>query len=330
MKPKQLLIPVITLLLITFTVVSAIMLYLSFSGPLDKTKNIIIYKNTSTKTIANNLYQEKIINYPKIFNFIAKIYAISGRYLKSGEYSFTEKITPIQVLNVLVSGKSVIHKITILEGETIHSVIDKLRNQEILVGEIDDNFTEGFLMPSTYFYSFGDSRPKLLTQMKQQMSDALDKLMPLLSKDSPLKTRLDVLTLASIVEKEALLDYEKPIIASVFLNRLNKNMKLQADPTTIYAITMGKSKFTRPITKSDLQTSSAYNTYYTHGLPPSPIACPGIKAIEAVIKPSLTNYLYFVVNGSGGHNFSQSLTEHNNNVLSYRKSRSRNIETKSK
>lgn len=319
MKRKQFLIPAIALLLLTFTFVSIIMLYLSFAGPLDKTKNIIIYKRTSTKTIAQNLHEQQIINYPRIFSFVAKIYGLTGRHLKSGEYSFTEKITPIQVINILTCGKSVIHKLAILEGETIYSVIEKLRTQEILTGEVEDNFTEGFLMPATYFYSFGDSRQKILTQMKQQMSDALDRLMPELPADSPLKTRLDVLTLASIVEREALLDHEKPIIASVFLNRLKKHMKLQADPTTIYAITMGKYKFNRPITKSDLQTPSPYNTYYTHGLPPSPIACPSVKAIEAVIKPAKTDFLYFVVNGSGGHNFSKTISEHNNNVSLYRK-----------
>lgn len=319
MKRKQFLIPAIAILLLTFTFVSLIMLYLSFSGPLDKTKNIIIYKKTSTIAIAQNLQAEQIINYPRIFSFIAKIYGLTGRHLKSGEYKFTEKITPLQVINILIFGKSIIHKLTILEGEEIHSVIEKLRAQEILTGEIEENFTEGFLMPATYFYSFGDSRQKILTQMKQQMSDTLDRLMPLLPENSPLKTRVDVLTLASIVEREALLDHEKPIIASVFLNRLKKRMKLQADPTTIYAITMGQYKFNRAITKADLQTPSPYNTYYTHGLPPSPIACPSVKAIEAAIKPAKTDFLYFVVNGSGGHNFSKTISEHNSNVSLYRK-----------
>ncbi len=324
MKLKRFFIPIIIFLLLSLALIGTIILYLILQGPLDSKKEIVIYKRTSTKVISENLYNNQIIRHPHLFNFIAKIYGISGRHLKSGEYAFTEKITPFQVINILTSGQSIIHKLTVIEGQTIHEVVENLRNQSILNGDIAEDFTEGFLMPATYFYSFGDSRNKILSQMKQQMSDALDKLMPELSQDSPLKTRLDVVTLASIVEKEALLDSEKPIIASVFLNRLKKNMKLQADPTTIYSITMGKSKFARSITKKDLQNPSPYNTYYAYGLPPSPIACPSIKSIEAVIKPDNTDFLYFVVNQSGGHNFAKTLASHNHNVALYKKSKTNN------
>lgn len=324
MNLKRFLIPIIIFLLLSLALIGTIILYLILQGPLDSKKEIVIYKRTSTKVISENLYNNQIIRHPHLFNFIAKIYGISGRHLKSGEYAFTEKITPFQVINILTSGQSIIHKLTVIEGQTIHEVVENLRNQSILNGDIAEDFTEGFLMPATYFYSFGDSRNKILSQMKQQMSDALDKLMPELSQDSPLKTRLDVVTLASIVEKEALLDSEKPIIASVFLNRLKKNMKLQADPTTIYSITMGKSKFTRSITKKDLQNPSPYNTYYAYGLPPAPIACPSIKSIEAVIKPANTDFLYFVVNQSGGHNFAKTLASHNHNVALYKKSKTNN------
>ena len=160
--------------------------------------------------------------------------------------------------------------------------------------------------------------------MKRQMSEVLDSLMPNLSVDSPLKTRLEVLTLASIVEKEALFDDEKPHIAGVFINRLKLGMKLQADPTTIYAITLGKSKLGRLLTRNDLKIQSEYNTYFTTGLPPTPIACPGIKSIEAVIRPLKTKDLYFVVDGTGRHKFSSNYEAHNKNITDYRKKVAKN------
>jgi UPF0755 protein len=153
------------------------------------------------------------------------------------------------------------------------------------------------------------------------MSEILDKYMLELSPDSPLKTRMDVLTLASIVEKEAFFDDEKPHIAGVFINRLKKGMKLQADPTTIYGITLGKSKLGRMLTRKDLLIKSEYNTYHIHGLPPTPIACPGIKSIAAVVHPLKTNDLYFVVDGTGRHKFSHDFKIHNNNIQEYHNKR---------
>nr|MBP7190263.1 endolytic transglycosylase MltG [Rickettsiaceae bacterium] len=259
---RKFFVPMAALLAITATFLSLILLYLTLSGPLDSTKNVIIYKGTSTRAISQVLKEENIIRYPSLFSILAKCYGLRGKYLKSGEYAFTARMTPLQVIDTLVSGKSVIHKFTIVPGNTIYEVIERLKEDPLLVGEIEEGFTEGFLMPSTYFYCFGDSRQKLISQMKQLMSETLDELMPKLEKGSPLKTRLEVLTLASIVEKEAMLDAEKPIIAGVFINRLKKRMKLQADPTTIYAITMGKTKLERKISKSDLATASPYNTYH--------------------------------------------------------------------
>jgi UPF0755 protein len=176
-------------------------------------------------------------------------------------------------------------------------------------------------MPSTYFYSYGDQKERLIEQMRKAMTLALDEVTAKLSADSPLKSRLDVLILASIVEKETGLDSERTTIAGVFINRLKKGMKLQADPTSIYAITEGKFKLARPLTKKDLAIISPYNTYYTSGLPPGPIACPGVKSLNAVVTPAKTNALYFVVNGKGGHNFSSNLMDHNENVLKYRQSK---------
>ena len=234
---------------------------------------------------------------------------------------FTPGISPLQVLRVLASGKSIIHRMVIPEGLMVSEIIDKVNSEPRLLGEIKGVVPEGYLMPSTYFYSYGDLKENIIEQMRKSMSLALDSAMTHLTPDSPLKNRLEVLIMASIVEKETGLDFERTTIAGVFINRLKKGMKLQADPTSIYAVTEGKYKLARPLTKKDLAIISPYNTYYVPRLPPSPIACPGAKSLQAVVNPAKTSALYFVVNGKGGHNFASSLKEHNENVLKYRQSK---------
>lgn len=306
-------------LIILVTLLNFSIFYIFVPGNLAQTKTIIIEPKLSINQIVTKLYSNKVIKYPEIFKVIAKIYSINNP-IKSGEYIFTHNISPLQTLRVLASGRSVIHKIVVPEGSVVHEVIKKINEEKRLIGEIKGIVPEGFLMPSTYFFSYGDQKERIIDQMRNLMSSNLDKVMLNLSPDSPLKTRLDVLTLASIVEKEAGSDAEKPIIAAVFINRLKKNMKLQADPTTIYALTEGKFKLARPLTRKDLLQELPYNTYYIKGLPPGAIACPSLKSLEAVVKPAKTDALFFVVDGKGGHNFSNNLNDHNKFVDSYRKS----------
>lgn len=306
-------------LIIFITILNFGVFYIFVPGNLAQTKTIIIEPKLSINQIVTKLYSNKVIKYPEVFKIIAKIYSIKNP-LKSGEYIFTHNISPLQTLRVLASGKSVIHKIIVPEGTVVQEVVKKINEETLLVGEIKGIIPEGFLMPSTYFFSYGDQKERIINQMRNLMSNNLDKVMINLSPDSPLKTRLDILTLASIVEKEAGSDAEKPIIAAVFLNRLKKNMKLQADPTTIYALTEGKFKLARALTKKDLLQELPYNTYYIKGLPPGPISCPSLKSLEAVVKPAKTDALFFVVDGKGGHNFSNNLNDHNRFVEMYRKS----------
>ncbi|MGI4752687.1 MAG: endolytic transglycosylase MltG [Janthinobacterium lividum] len=306
-------------LIIFISILNFGVFYIFVPGNLAQTKTIIIEPKLSINQIVTKLYSNKVIKYPEVFKIIAKIYSIKNP-LKSGEYIFTHNISPLQTLRVLASGKSVIHKIIVPEGTVVQEVVKKINEETRLVGEIKGIIPEGFLMPSTYFFSYGDQKERIINQMRNLMSNNLDKVMINLSPDSPLKTRLDILTLASIVEKEAGSDAEKPIIAAVFLNRLKKNMKLQADPTTIYALTEGKFKLARALTKKDLLQELPYNTYYIKGLPPGPISCPSLKSLEAVVKPAKTDALFFVVDGKGGHNFSNNLNDHNRFVEMYRKS----------
>lgn len=310
---------VILSIIIFVTLLNFSIFYIFVPGSLAQTKTIIIEPKLSINQITEKLYSNKVIKYPQIFKIIAKAYSVKNP-LKSGEYIFTHNISPLQTLRILASGKSVIHKIVVPEGTVVNEVVKKITEEKRLIGEIKGIIPEGFLMPSTYFFSYGDQKERIIDQMRNLMSTKLDKVMLNLSPDSPLKTRLEVLTLASIVEKEAGSDAEKPIIAAVFINRLKKNMKLQADPTTIYALTEGKFKLARSLTRKDLLQELPYNTYYIKGLPPGPISCPSLKSLEAVVKPAKTEALFFVVDGKGGHNFSNNINDHNKFVDSYRKS----------
>lgn len=317
LKIKLLFITLIIVLFISAT--NFCLFYLFAPGPLTENKIIIIEPKLSIEQISTKLSYDKIVKYPKLFELLAKIYSFQ-KTLKSGEYIFTSHISPVQVLRILANGKSIIHKMIVPEGSIVNEIISKINDEQRLLGEIKGIIPEGFLMPSTYFYSYGDQKEQLIDQMRKLMSANLDLVMKKLSSNSPIKTRLQLLTLASIVEKEAQLDEERPIIAAVFLNRLKKNMKLQADPTTIYAITQGKYKLERKLTKNDLLIQSPYNTYYSSSLPPMPIACPGLKSLEAVVNPANSGALYFVVNGKGGHNFSVNYVDHVNHIKSYKDS----------
>ncbi len=299
--------------------VNVCVFYLFVPGPLTESKTLIIKPKISIDQIAVTLHNNKIIKYPFLFMFLSKIYSLKY-HIKSGEYTFSQNISPMQTLKILSSNKSIVHKMIIPEGMFVYDIIKKINNEERLIGKIEEIIPEGFLMPSTYFFSYGDQKKQIIDKMQKLMFLQLDKAMKKLSTSSPLKTHTDILILASIVEKEASLDEEKPLVAAVFLNRLTKHMKLQADSTIIYAITLGKDKLTRRLTKQDLAIQSPYNTYCIFNLPPGAISCPGIKSIEAVVNPAKVDLLYFVVNDMGGHYFSNNLNDHNKYVKIYRKS----------
>jgi UPF0755 protein len=276
----------------------------------------------STQEMSKKLSDAGVVKHPFIFALYLKLYGFKYK-MKSGEYSFTSKISPRQVIKILIDGKSIIHKLVIPEGLTVYEILNQLNKIEILTGEISLDIPEGYLFPNTYFYSYGDQKQKIVDLMRSKMSEVIDKYIANLSISSPLKSRMDVLTLASIVEKESVILEEKPRIAALYLNRMRKKMKLQADPTTIYAITFGKEVFNRAVTFQDLKIVSPFNTYHVFGLPPTPICCPGEEAIKAVIFPLNTKDLYFVAegNGSGRHYFSETYLEHQNNIKKYKKAR---------
>ena len=307
----------ISIFVVIICITNILGLYLLLPGNLDKEKIVIIKPRLSIHKISILLKKKNVIKNAKLFEVISRIYS-HFEPLKSGEYKFTKNITPCQVMRILVNGKSIVHRIFIPEGYTVSQIIDIVNSKEMLTGKITNNIPEGYLMPSTYFYTYKDQREKLIDKMQKEMSSALDEVMLKLPKDSPLKTREDVLILASIVEKEAGNDAERPKVAGVFINRLRKGMKLQADPTTVYAITEGREPLGRNLKRNSMRIKSPYNTYHVYGLPVGAISCPGRASLEAVVSQVKTEALYFVVNGKDGHSFSKTLKEHNRHVQRFK------------
>jgi UPF0755 protein len=213
----------------------------------------------------------------------------------------------------------VARRLTIAEGLTVAEVYELLEEAHGLTGELPPPPPEGSLLPETYFYAFGDPRAELVRRMQRAMDDVLAELWPRRAEDLPLDGRAEALTLASIVDKETASAAERAKVAAVFVNRLRRGMRLQADPTVIYGLTAGEGPLGRSLTRRDWADDSDYNTYRIDGLPPGPIANPGRAAIEAVLNPAAVDYLYFVADGSGGHAFARTLDEHNRNVALWRK-----------
>ncbi|CAI3937702.1 Endolytic transglycosylase MltG [Commensalibacter communis] len=288
-------------------------------GILQVTKNVVIPKG-NTEAILKHLQTEHVIGNDFInkivFQLAAKMTANQGT-LHAAEFSFPKNASIHQVLQILRHAKPVQHELTIPEGLTRYQITDLINQAPFLTGHIEVP-AEGSILPQTYAYEFGYSRDKLLQRTQVAMQKALDQVWKDRQPIVQVKTPRELLTLASIVEKETALSRERPMIARVFINRLQKEMRLQSDPTVIYALTDGHGKLDRPLLRRDWEVESPYNTYWIAGLPPSPICSPGKAALEAVAHPADGNMLYFVANGTGGHSFSSTLTEHNHNVHTYK------------
>jgi UPF0755 protein len=287
-------------------------------GPL-KTKTVYeIPKNLDRTQIAATLEEQGIITDARVFSAAAAINAMRNARLKPGEYEFAAGASMDDVLRMITAGRFLTYKVTIPEGWTSQMVVNRLTEQKELDGEINAVPPEGSILPDTYVFRRGLARQKMLEDMQAAQTKLLDTLWNGRPATTKLASPQELVTLASIVEKETGVAEERPRVASVFLNRLNEKMRLQSDPTTIYGIVGGKGKLERSLTRADLEASTPYNTYTINGLPPGPIANPGRAALEAVLNPEDTKYLYFVANGTGGHAFASTLDEHNNNVRKWR------------
>ncbi len=287
-------------------------------GPLKSKKIYEIVKDLDRTQISMALQDQGIIADARVFSAAAAVNGLRGGRLRAGEFEFPAGVTMEEVLSMISSGRFLTYKVTVPEGWTSQMVVARLTEQKELDGEIKTVPTEGSILPDTYVFRRGLTRQKLIDEMQT----AQTKLLEVLWQGRPSTTKLnspqELVTMASIVEKETGLAEERPKVASVFLNRLDQKMRLQSDPTIIYGIVGGKGKLDRPLTKTDIETTTPYNTYTISGLPPGPIANPGRAALEAVLNPAATKYLYFVADGTGGHAFASTLDEHNANVKKWR------------
>lgn len=211
-------------------------------------------------------------------------------------------------------------RIAVAEGTTVWRVIKSLETIQVLDGALDatDWPAEGMIAPDSYEVLKGDPVTGLLDRMVQAQEERIESVWAARSQNLPLDSPQDMLVLASIIEKETGKAQERPQVASVFVNRLNQGMRLQTDPTVIYGVTNGVGYLGRGLRQSELQSDSPYNTYAITGLPPGPIANPGLAALQAAVNPDTTPYIFFVADGTGGHAFAETLAEHNRNVAVWR------------
>ncbi len=321
------------LLLFAALSISAAALYYSatrWKSP--ETKEVIIKSGTSLRSISLELSRERIIGTPKLFEIMARFRGVS-RALRAGTYEFPAGITMNQVLDKLARGDVKQYALTVIEGWTIDEIAQALLNQPYLASaQVPEDFVrlahdqrfisslgfkdikslEGYLFPETYLVEKPLNAEKLIRRQVAQFNKVWDELQqePMSNQGMP---QADAVILASIVEKETGIAAERPLVASVLLNRLKAGMLLQSDPTIIY----GLKDFDGNIRKRDITNPHKYNTYVHPGLPPGPIANPGKASLEAVLNPAHTDYLYFVSKGNGSHEFSSNLSEHLKAVREY-------------
>lgn len=284
----------------------------------------------SFKEVARELEANNLIRHKKLFLFWAKIRGIDVK-AKAGEYLLNQDMPPLRILGILKKGMVITHAVTIPEGYTIRQIaelfaannlLDKAKFMALAFDpERVKNYglagasLEGYLYPDTYYFSKGLPAQAVLDTLVYRFLAEIKPYKAQIAQSG--MTLAEVVTLASIVEKETGVAEERPLIAGVFLNRLKKGMRLESDPTTIYGI----KDFNGNLTRHDLHQGTPYNTYVIYGLPPGPIANPGIAAIKAVLEPTASNYIFFVSKNNGSHYFSETLAEHNRAVNQFQKRR---------
>ncbi|MEQ1602997.1 MAG: endolytic transglycosylase MltG [Methylophilaceae bacterium] len=291
------------------------------------THELILKAGSSMRSVSRQLVAQKILQEPWSFTLLARISGKASE-IKAGNYLIESGITPYALLNLLAQGKTIQENITFIEGWTFaqmraainrHEAIKHMTmaytDQEIMHSlGAEGDAAEGLFFPDTYYFAKNMSDKDIFKRSHQAMQLKLNTAWQSRATDLPYQSPYEALILASIVEKETGKGSERPIIAGVFLNRLRIGMRLQTDPTVIYGL---GEDFDGNLRKKDLLHDTVYNTYTRSGLPPTPIALPGLAAIEAVLHPAQTKALYFVGKGDGSHAFSASLAEHNRAVVRY-------------
>lgn len=292
-------------------------------SPVKKPVNIVVPNGASVTRMTNYLYNNNIIKSKELFYFSIRL---NGGMIQAGEYDIPRGAGVWTIASMLTRGQIATTTVTIPEGYTVKQIKIMLMKIPYLVGEVDCdednpvcNLHDGEIFPDTYRIARGTSRLAVLELARKKMIEVKQSFENA-RYPAPLKNWNEVLSLAAIVQKETPRVKEMPIVASVYLNRLNVNMRLQADPTVVYALTDGLGDMQgEPLLSGHLRIDSPYNTYTNNGLPPAPIANVGREAIRSVLKPAHTKYLFFVADGRGGHRFSKDYAEHQKHHEKWRK-----------
>jgi len=287
------------------------------AGPSPSYKVVMVKPGDHVATISQNLQSAGVIANKNLFGIGLRLRSEQTE-LKAGEYGFPAHASMAEVTGILISGKSIEHKLTAAEGLTSQMIYDIVKKDPVLVDNAGAVPDEGTLLPETYLFTRGMTRAQMLNKMREAQKKLLAAQWPARIGNLPLKTPQEAIILASIVEKETGIPQERRHIAAVFENRLRIGMKLQSDPTIIYGITKGYP-IGRRIRQSEIDAQTPYNTYAIPGLPVGPICNPGKDAILAVLNPAASDDLYFVANGTGGHVFAATMAEHEKNVANWRK-----------
>ncbi len=269
-----------------------------------------------TPEVADALAKSGVIDRAVVFRIAAWLTRHDGP-LHAAELEFPAHASVRSVLAVLRTGHPVQHFLTIPEGLTSRQVLTLLDRTEAVTGTAERP-PDGSLLPQTYAYEYGTSRESLLARAQAAMAHTLDAAWTDRAPGTPLASPHDAVVLASIVERETARPEERPHVAAVYLNRLRLGMKLQADPTVVYAASDGLGVLDHKLTRADLDRDSPYNTYRVAGLPPGPICAPGLASLQAVLHPMTSDDLYFVADGTGGHAFARTEEAHSRNVAQWR------------
>jgi UPF0755 protein len=336
--------PELASVVFSFIIASALFVVMTLIIPVsseEKWKEVNIPEGTTYSNAITILKNEGIIGNRFALLLLGRV-TMKDRQIRPGYYNLSASMTPLQIFDKLIKGKSIYFTITIPEGYSLEDIRSKLTDTGLINDQswkivYDRDFLtslgisapslEGYLFPDTYNFAKGTEPSTIFKTMVQRLRESFNQ--PLIKRAEELgMTENEVLTLASIIEKEAVIDSERPVISAVYHNRLKKNMRLQADPTVCY----GVRTYMRFITKEDLKRKTPYNTYVIEGLPPGPIASPGLKSIKAALYPAKVNYLYFVSKNDGTHYFSRTDEEHERAVMIYQRNNennsSQNVEEK--
>ena len=284
-------------------------------GPLASATEIVV-PHGGLEEVSGALARDGVVARPALFRLFA-LGTIRNGPLHAGEFAFPAGASPRQVLAVLRTARPVQHRLTIPEGLTAAQVARLVDSADALTGDAPVP-QEGSILPETYSYERGMSREQLLDRARQAMDRALQAAWDARKPGIPLANKGEALVLASMVERETAKPDERPLVAAVFLNRLAQGMKLQSDPTVVYAASGGLGVLDHGITRSELDQDGPYNTYRIPGLPPGPICMPGLAALRAATQPASTDMLYFVADGTGGHAFARTPDDQQRNVAKWR------------